>query len=93
LLSSAVPVSVPSNIAEGHSRHHGKEFAQFLYVASGSLSELETQVEVAMRLKYIANEDAERLNTLCDEIGKMLMGLRKAIIRHQKSEYHLAPIT
>jgi hypothetical protein len=31
-------------------------------------------------LKYIANEDAERLNTLCDEIGKMLMGLRKAII-------------
>jgi four helix bundle protein len=86
-------ISVPSNIGEGHSRHHGKEFAQFLYVASGSLSELETQLEVARRLNYLANEDAERLNTFCDEIGKMLMGLRKAIIRHQKSEHHLAPNT
>ncbi len=77
-------VSIPSNIAEGHSRHHGKEYVQFLYVASGSLSEVETQMELARRLSYVGMDAAEEFFHSSDEIGKMLTGLRKAIGRFQK---------
>lgn len=45
-------VSVPSNIAEGAARQGEKEFVQFLYIALGSLSELETQCIIAHRLNY-----------------------------------------
>src|SRR3970040_1012156 len=46
-------VSVPSNIAEGAARKSSREFFQYLGVAMGSLAELETQVELAIRLKYL----------------------------------------
>ncbi|HRQ68418.1 MAG TPA: four helix bundle protein [Candidatus Syntrophosphaera sp.] len=48
-------VSIPSNIAEGSDRKNTKEFIQFLYIAKGSLLELETQLEIARRLGYITN--------------------------------------
>ena|GEM_PF-5777314 len=48
-------VSIPSNISEGAARGGTKEFIQFLYVALGSLSELETQVIIAKKLSYINN--------------------------------------
>ncbi len=81
-------ISIPSNIAEGHSRHHGKEYLQFLYVASGSLSEIETQLELSRRFRYIGQEDTETLLAACDEIGKMLTGLRKAIGRYKKPRFN-----
>ena len=43
-------ISVPSNIAEGAARQTKKEFMQFLHMAQGSLSELDTQIEIAKRL-------------------------------------------
>jgi len=46
-------VSIPSNIAEGASRNTKKEFIQFLYIALGSASELETQMIIAEKLGYI----------------------------------------
>jgi four helix bundle protein len=75
-------VSLPSNIAERQTRHHGKEYVQFLYVASASLSELETQMEVARRLQYIEAKAAEEFLRSSDEIGRMLTGLRKALRSH-----------
>ena len=50
-------VSIPSNIAEGAARNSKKEFMQFLYIALGLLSELETQIIIASRLEYLNNLD------------------------------------
>lgn len=51
-------VSVPSNIAEGAARSSKKEFIQFLYIALGSLAELETQMIIASRLGYLNTLDS-----------------------------------
>ncbi len=67
-------VSVPSNIAEGAARNHGKEFLQFLYVALGSVAEVETQLLLAERLKFVERIPLENLS----EIKKLLLGLIKA---------------
>ncbi len=50
-------VSIPSNIAEDAARNSKKEFIQFLFIALGSLSELETQIIIASRLEYLNNLD------------------------------------
>ena len=73
-------VSIPSNIAEGASRNTKKEFVNFLYIAQGSLSELDAQLEIAYRLGYIGEEDFAGLDQNMDRIGRMLTGL----IHHQK---------
>ena len=67
-------VSVPSNIAEGAARNHSKEFMQFLYVALGSVAELETQLLLAERLQFIPEAPIGNLS----EIKKMLLGLIKS---------------
>ena len=67
-------VSVSSNIAEGAARNTDKEFVQFCYIALGSLSELETQLLIAERLKYSKNIDI--LENVV-EIRRMLLGLIK----------------
>jgi four helix bundle protein len=70
-------VSIPSNIAEGSGRHGSKEFVQFLYMANGSMSELETQLEIAQRLKYI--EDTSLILEKIKKIRPMLLKLVKVI--------------
>jgi four helix bundle protein len=70
-------VSVPSNIAEGSARNTKKEFANFLYVAQGSLSELDTQLEIARGLGYITSDEFERIQEKMDRVGKMITGLIK----------------
>jgi four helix bundle protein len=73
-------VSISSNIAEGAARAHSKEFVQFLYVSLGSVSEVETQLEIAFRLQYI-DSIALQMNTL-DRIRRMLIGLIKRVTRN-----------
>ncbi len=72
-------VSIPSNIAEGHARKSRIEFRQFIFIALGSLAELETQLLLSNKLDFISKEEIEgimlQLNTLC----KMLRGLSKSL--------------
>nr|WP_027339001.1 four helix bundle protein [Halonatronum saccharophilum] len=64
-------VSVPSNIAEGAARGSKKDFKRFLYIALGSLSEVETQMIIAKRLGYTSKSlDSELI-----KIRKMILGL------------------
>ncbi len=77
-------VSIPSNVSEGAARHSDKEFVQFLYVALGSAAELETQLIIAKRLKYL-NDSDELLGNLTS-IMKMLSGL----IRHYKNKFGIS---
>ena len=67
-------VSIPSNIAEGRGRFTGKEMSQFLINARGSLLELETQIEIARALEYIAKQEAENLTEQSAEVGRLLNG-------------------
>lgn len=71
--------SIPSNIAEGYSRNHVKEYLQHLSIAHGSLSELETQLLLAKALNYIEHEDIDSLFDEVLEIGKMLTGLKNSL--------------
>lgn len=72
-------VSIPSNIAEGSARQGDKEFAQFLFISLGSLSELETQLIIANNLKYLTLNEYESLINQLEEIRKMLLGLIKFV--------------
>ena len=56
-------ISIPSNIAEGASRQTKKEYSQFLYIALGSNSEVETQLTIAKNLDYIQEKEYFSLRT------------------------------
>ena len=73
-------VSVPSNIAEGAARNTKKEFVNFLHITQGSLSELDTQLELALRLHYIDKVAWDKFNNMLIEEDKIISGL----IRSQK---------
>jgi four helix bundle protein len=70
-------VSISSNIAEGAARFHSKEFVHFLYISLGSVSEVETQLEIALRLEYLKSTDLQK--ELLDRIRRMLIGLIKHV--------------
>ena len=70
-------VSIPSNIAEGAARNSTKEFNNFLSFALGSASELETQLLISNKLKYLNVLDYESLMGELTAIQKMIQGLMK----------------
>ncbi len=73
-------VSIPSNIAEGHSRP-SKEYARFLSIARGSLNELETQLELARRIGYLPENKFTKLAQELSIIGRQLNALLRSIRR------------
>ena len=74
-------VSVPSNIAEGQSRQHTAEFRQFLYIALGSLAELDTQLIIAHRLGYIDSNVSDSYTAKIIELRKMISTLTSKLKR------------
>ena len=68
-------ISVPSNIAEGYGRQATGEYRHHVSIGRGSLLELETQILLASRLKYLQPADAESVLKEIDEISRMLATL------------------
>jgi len=72
-------VSIPSNIAEGAARSGKREFLQFLNIAQGSVSELDTQVELAKELGFLDQQSYDDSLNELKIISKQLYGLAKKI--------------
>ena len=68
-------VSVAANIAEGHGRKHTGAFINHLSIANGSLTELETEVALCLRLGYINEDTAQSVTRGASDVGRMLAGL------------------
>jgi four helix bundle protein len=71
--------SIPANIAEGQGRRSRSEFCQFLGNARGSLLELDTHLELALRLKYLTDSQYERIHNDLDEVGRLTNGLLSSL--------------
>jgi four helix bundle protein len=74
-------VSIPSNIAEGSARQTKKESVQFYSIARGSLTELDTQIELCANLGFLSELQITKLSDQVETVGALLNGL----IRFKKS--------
>jgi four helix bundle protein len=72
-------MSIPSNIAEGFGRNSTKEYIHFLYITKGSVCELETQLMLCVKIKYLTETEIQPIMDLLDEIGKMITTIIKTI--------------
>jgi four helix bundle protein len=72
-------VSVPANIAEGYGRKNRGEYVQFLYVAQGSLNELETHLLLCVRIELTTQEAIAPLILLCQDMAKMIGALIRSL--------------
>ena len=76
-------VSGPSNIAEGAAGRTRQQFSNYLSNAIGSLNEIDTQLELALRLGYLTATGYDRLYQALDECLALTYGLRKSVTRKQ----------
>jgi four helix bundle protein len=79
-------VSIPSNISEGAARQGKKEFKNFLSMAQGSLSELDTQLELAYILGFVGEEKLNGISVILIRIDKMLTALIRSLKEKNKHE-------
>lgn len=68
-------ISIPTNIAEGASREHKREYLHFLYIARGSMAETEYLLHLSHRLKYLNQNEYQEIESIRGETAKMLSGL------------------
>jgi four helix bundle protein len=73
-------IAIPGNIAEGKGRSSNKQFAQYLRIATGSLREVDSLLEVLDRLRLVKHATLVELLKLVDETGKALYGLEQKVI-------------
>jgi four helix bundle protein len=74
-------VSIASNIAEGAARQGKAEFRNFLSVAQGSLSELDTQLELSVKLGYLDNTKYVEFSSMLIRVDKMLTALIRSLTK------------
>jgi four helix bundle protein len=72
-------VSIPSNIAEGYARRNRKENAQFINIAFGSATELETQIIISKKLNFVNETEWQRSESLLREVLSMLYRYRETL--------------
>ena len=73
-------VSIPANIAEGYGRNTKNEYANFLRIARGSLTELETLLLIAKQQSYCSENDSSAVEVMLEELGAMLYRLLERIV-------------
>ena len=73
-------VSIVLNISEGAARQSDKEFYQFLTISSGSLSEIDTLIEVSYELNFIEQNSKENMFTQINKVSALLNGLKKTCL-------------
>ena len=71
--------SIPTNIVEGFKRRSSKEYSYFLNIAESSLEETKYHLILSFDLKYLPDKDFKELESICNEIGRMLNGLQKKL--------------
>jgi len=76
-------VSIPANVAEGHSRTHRGDYLHHLSIARGSLAELETHLTLAVRLDLLDREAVLPIWDLCQRVGQLLNALIAALRRKE----------
>ena len=74
-------VSIPSNIAEGSQRTSDKDFFNFICIAKGSLAELDTQLILSVKFKYIDNERFDFLNSNIQELQRMINAFGRSLTK------------
>ncbi len=74
-------ISIPSNIAEGYGRNSTKDYLRFLQISSGSLYELQTQLEICLNLEYLSKKEFNEIYEQSREIERMLSSLIRKIGR------------
>jgi four helix bundle protein len=74
-------ISIPANVAEGHSRQATRDYIRFLSIANGSLRELDTYCEVCALLEYFGTQDLVTIRRLGNETASLLIKLRQALVR------------
>ena len=74
-------VSIPANIAEGHTREYRKEFLNYVSMAQASLAEVQKELEIALRLNYVLAERAEPIFKNGTALAKQLYSLRNALLK------------
>ena len=72
-------VSIPANVAEGYGRNSTRDYLRFLYVARGSLNELETHLLLAERFGYLHQAEIAGLMVRVEALGRILQGLCRAL--------------
>ena len=77
-------VSVPSNIAEGYGRGSTNDYTRYLRIARGSLYELQTQLEICINLKFLAESAVANIIEKSREIERMLSSLIAKVQDSQK---------
>ena len=83
-------VSVPTNIAEGASREHKREYLHFLYVARGSIAEAEYLLHLSRRVGYLEDNEYKKVEELREETAKTLQGLINSVKKEAKKTEDLS---
>ena len=83
-------VSVPTNIAEGASREHKREYVHFLYVARGSIAEAEYLLHLSRRIGYLQDDEYKKAEDLRKETAKTLQGLINSVKKEAKKTEDLS---
>jgi four helix bundle protein len=81
-------VSIASNIAEGEGRHSSAEFRHFLFIAHGSLRELEAQILISESLGFLKPDVSSKLMGMAAEVGRLINGLCRSLRKNLCTTAH-----